>query len=37
VRLDEISDEDIYLSRIDARMTRLALKLDKRRKTRYIV
>jgi hypothetical protein len=33
----EPTDEDEYLSRVDARMTRLALRLDRRRKRGYIV
>lgn len=37
VRLTEISDEDIYLSSVEARMTRLALRLDRGRKRWYVV
>lgn len=37
VRLAEISDEDIYLSSVEARMTRLALRLDRRRRRWYVV
>ena len=33
----EPTEEDEYLSKIDARMTRLALRLDKKRKRWYVV
>ena len=37
INVSEPTGEDEYLSRIDARITRLALRLDKRRRRSYIV
>jgi len=37
IHVSEPSEEDDYLSRIDARMTRLALRLDKKRRRWYVV